>query len=83
MVQVLCNTNFLNAQHEKISDSMVLLLVLEDNVWYTNYCLIYTGPMIMQLNKIKQLKDQWYMYCTWYCATGGFVKLKMESFDIL
>jgi len=58
MVQVLCNTNLLNAQHEKISDPMVLLLVLEDNVWYTNYCLIYTGPMIMQLNKIKQLKDQ-------------------------
>jgi len=28
-------------------------------VWYTNCYLIYTGPMILQLNKIKQVEDQW------------------------
>lgn len=40
---------------EKISDPVLLLLILEDNMWYTSY-LIYTGPMILQLDKLNNLK---------------------------
>ena len=41
---------------EKISDPMLLLLILEDNMWYTSCYLIYTGPMILQLDKLNNLK---------------------------
>lgn len=91
MVEALCNANLLNTWHRKNLWPHAVAAYTRGYVWYTNCYLIYTGPMILQLNKIKQVEDQWVMISidawflkdTWYYACVGFVKLKIESFDIL